>query len=1680
MQPVSFVSSFRHAFVVELLLCFGVVFSCFEQGTAQGHDGRFGNEWIDYTPGKAYYKVRVAKDGWYRIPMSTLQQAGVTAGSVPLNGLQLFHEGKEVPIYVKQNGNNLDYIQFYGQQNRGSYDQHCYNDSMEHFNEAYSMYNDTAAYFLTWKNSPSSYQMSTRSANLSNFPTPETYFMHRSRVVYTSVWNEGLVWRISTERLSKSTFEYGEGYGSNEAPTLSTSLATPYPYRSGPDATAAVKVFTKSPFGHALEIRSGGTTYQTHNFTGWRVGRFEATVPASVVQSTNTDVTLSGTANSSDRYYTAYAELTYPRLFNFDGKAVFEFNVPAHNQRKSLEINNIDATNAGPNNFYLYDLNNRERIQCFYDGANNRLLTDLSPTTTDRRLVFINEGNTSTYTEILGVTPVTFRNFGSPLFTPTNYVIVSHPKLERDAAGNNPVLAYQGYRQSAAGGGYVVTKVSIQELYDQFAYGINNHPLAIRHFAHFIDRNWINPEYLFLIGKGRIYRNIRNNAANMLIPTFGYPPSDNILVASKDSDKPVVAVGRLSATNGDQINLYLQKIRDVEAQRNAASTLAARGWTKNILHLGGGRNSTEQNVIRNHLNTMKGIVQGPQYGGNVSSFFKTSTSPIQAAQSLFLDSLINSGVSMLTFFGHSSANSFDFNLDHPRNYSNYQKYPLIMALGCYGGSIFEVNPLISEDFIFEPQAGAGVFFASSSAAELYALNQFGRQFYNGLSGPHYGEGAAKSTQYAIRVLEATNYSVTNQMACHYMIYHGDPAYQVSATKAPDYYIDNDLVSHSPDVVTTQMNTFNLELDVYNLGRALDTVFNVRIERTYPDGSSAFVLSQRVQAPYFRDRIIVPIPVGNASALGINYFDVYIDADAEIDEEPNPAAENNNEVLRYAVAILSDAIVPVYPPEFAIVPQTPITLKASTGNTFAQNQTYAIQMDTTMYFNSPLLVQTTMTQPGGLLEWTPSTTYMDSTVYYWRVSVDSTDPTVGYQWSASSFIYINGSYPGWNQSHFFQYLRDEHTNIFIEEPHRTFRYITAIQEVVATNGLTPSPLHPENLALYFNGSKEDKCRCPSENGVYVTVVEPGTLQFWELPANTNRYGAINCDRALRPTKTLLFQTQTVAGRDSLEHFIRNVVPNGHYVLAYSLNNALPINWSQGLIDAFEEEGVWYINDWISASTPTVSPPWGTFFKKGDTTYVHKVSVLANSPYDVIDISGALEENWYQGVQTSTIIGPASYWGGLYWDHSQLPNDYAAVDVYGWNANQSARTRLLSRVTATQATLSNIDPNQYPYLQLEWHTRDSIDRSSGQLLYWRVTADLVPEAALRPDLSMTLDSSCIQRGQPLKFSVAMENISDADMDSMLVRFEILGSNLVVYQRLDSLRAGDTLHASVNFDTENLQGSRQQLLVEINPNNDQREQFHFNNIGLLGFKVRQDVINPVLDVTFDGIHIMNRDIVSGTPEIVISLSDENQYLELDELEDFSIILRHPSLPDGEMFLSPATTDMQFYPADPAKLEEENTAKIVMRPNLEADGIYTLFVSATDKSGNNSGHLSYNVDFEVINKPSITNLLNYPNPFTTSTQFVFTLTGRELPDYMKIQILTVTGKVVREISQDELGPLRIGINRTQYAWDGTDEYGDRLANGVYLYRVITKRNGQDYDLRSTRNDYLFRQGFGKMYLMR
>jgi hypothetical protein len=294
---------------------------------------------------------------------------------------------------------------------------------------------------------------------------------------------------------------------------------------------------------------------------------------------------------------------------------------------------------------------------------------------------------------------------------------------------------------------------------------------------------------------------------------------------------------------------------------------------------------------------------------------------------------------------------------------------------------------------------------------------------------------------------------------------------------------------------------------------------------------------------------------------------------------------------------------------------------------------------------------------------------------------------------------------------------------------------------------------------------------------------------------------------------------------------------------------------------------------------------------------------------------------------------------------------------------------------------------------------------------------------------------------------------------------------------LGEGDTLHISFLIDSKQFTGSNT-LYVEVNPDDDQLEQFHFNNFVYHDFYVNQDLASPILDVTFDNIHILNGDIISSKPNIVIKMTDESSKLLLN---DSSLLTVKVKYPDGTVRTFKQDSDtLRFLPAVAGI---DNTATIELNPYFTEDGDYELIVYGEDKSGNKAGNTEYRIAFKVENKPMISNMFNYPNPFSTSTAFVFTLTGSEVPQNIKIQILTITGKVVREITKQELGPIHIGRNITEFKWNGTDQFGQKLANGVYLYRVVTNLNGKPLDkyrADDDNTDKYFNKGYGKMYLMR
>jgi len=397
-------------------------------------------------------------------------------------------------------------------------------------------------------------------------------------------------------------------------------------------------------------------------------------------------------------------------------------------------------------------------------------------------------------------------------------------------------------------------------------------------------------------------------------------------------------------------------------------------------------------------------------------------------------------------------------------------------------------------------------------------------------------------------------------------------------------------------------------------------------------------------------------------------------------------------------------------------------------------------------------------------------------------------------------------------------------------------------------------------------------------------------------------------------------------------------------------------------------------------------------------------------------------------------------------------------------------------------------KFPYLQLIAYEADTAYHTPPQLKRWQVIFDPVPEAALFPSGGYAVVKNPVSEGENFQLRLPIKNISDfAFTDSLLISYSIEDAGRNMHSPIFQMKRKPFLPDSVLYDTITINtapvnnisfGGNNILWVDVNPINNKKhrlEQYHFNNTAQIAFTVNKDKINPILDVTFDGTHILNGDIVSSKPDILIALKDENKFLALNDTGNFAVYVTtaNSSSQQRIYFNNP---QIQYTKA----VLPNNSFKINYKPTLTQDGLYTLDIKATDRSGNVSGQSDYKIQYEVINKPMITEVLNYPNPFSTSTKFVFTITGNEVPQTFKIQIMTITGKVVKEITREELGYIHIGRNITEYAWDGTDQYGGKLANGVYFYHIVTRLNGNEMEHMNTSADEFFKKGLGKMVIMR
>ncbi|NUM51391.1 MAG: hypothetical protein HUU48_09760 [Flavobacteriales bacterium] len=1653
------------------------------------------NNWINYS--QKYFKVKITQEGIYRLDSATLSNAGVPLNLIDARNLQLFGRGNEIALYIEGENDGVfnasDFLEFYAMQNDGWLDHVLYNGSINNPNPYYSLYTDTASYFLTWNNSINNKRVSLETDVNFNSYTPSSFFWKESTLWFNNVYYPG---KISTGGSTDVDFIDTEGWMNNafnKGDLQNFNVPTLNAYSAGPNAKAKIVVTGQSNFNdllldHHLQIHYGPgltTAYDT-TYEGYLKLDLPFSIPANQL---NTSTLIRAQSipdlpspNYVDRSAVSFVKIEYPHTSSLSNASVYKFWVDDDLQGKTrLDISNFNSVG----NPILYDLTNNKRIIVVPSGP---IFQTLIPNNTNLKECFIT--SPAAVTNLSSLTPVNGNGFFTDYAAQnidSAFIIITHPLF------NSEAQSYATYR-SISGQNTIV--VNIEELYDQYAYGISKHPLSISYFIKNIINSWNAPQNLLLIGKSTKHNIFRKDPSgyNLChVPSFGYPASDTRLASFLNPTwNPIVATGRISAQIGNDVMVYLNKVIEHESNTTAE-------WMKQILHFAGGTNQSEVNLFEGvYLNSYKTILEDTSFGGNVKTFKKFTTAPVQTNLADSIKQFISNGVSIMTFFGHaSSSGGFDQSVDNPASWNNKGKYPFLLGNSCYAGDIHNYQSSVSEQFTLIAERGVIGFMASVDLGFASLLHAYSNEFFRQLGQVNYGKHVGLFMNNSIENLYSLgSFNDFYKSVALEMTLHGDPSIRINPHPQPDYMLHADNVFFSPEDITTETDSFEIKIIVTNLGKAINAPFDMEVRRTFPDiAKSDTVYTKIKNATYYKDTIIFKMPVDIVSGIGLNQFEIKVDASSSIAE----LNEFNNDLL-LSKTIRSGDVWPIYPYQYAIVPQQGIKLVASTGFAFEKSRNYIFELDTTDLFNSPLKQTHAVYSAGGVLEWKPSllNNMPDTMVYFWRVSKDSVDAT-GYNWRESSFQHISGK-RGWSQDHFFQFKNDSY--LFLKHNRNTLKFEFANNEkkLFCQNIGNPPPSQLGQIHYNIDTDLQDYQVCGLTPSMHIAVVDSLSLVSWgtygcELGSggcgncnmvNANhQFNNVNngCNCRSRVEKYFIFrtndQTQLIAMRDMLN----NSIPNGNYILAYSAINPLFSVWDS--FDPSIKQAFINLGSDSLINTPNDSLPYIFMTKKGYPSTT--IETLGQNKFSTITQSLVMQSNSKYGFITSEIIGPAFSWDSLFWKVQSLENsstkDSTFISIIGinWSGQQTTLYSDLPEDSAKIRLTETIDANLFPYLKLLAQKSDDSLYTAPQLDYWRVTYEPVPEAALAPNIYFSIHNDTLQEGDPLKFLVAVKNVSEFDMDSLLIAYKIYdrfkNTHPVSYPKQAPLKADSVMISTMQFNTIGFPALNN-IYVEVNPNNDQPEQYHFNNIGQYPFYVKRDKQNPLLNITFDGVHILDGDIVSPTPEIIISLTDENKFLALNDTADYSIYIINPKGQQERIwFKNYSGADVLHF--QPASLPK-NSARITYQPTFVFDGVYQLRIQATDRSKNAAGKIDYIISFEVINKSTITHILNYPNPFTTSTRFVFTLTGSKIPDVFNIQIMTITGTVVKEISKDELGPIRIGRNITEYVWDGTDQFGDRLANGLYLYRVFTRIENNSIEHKSNEADAYFHKGYGKMYLFR
>lgn len=209
-------------------------------------------------------------------------------------------------------------------------------------------------------------------------------------------------------------------------------------------------------------------------------------------------------------------------------------------------------------------------------------------------------------------------------------------------------------------------------------------------------------------------------------------------------------------------------------------------------------------------------------------------------------------------------------------------------------------------------------------------------------------------------------------------------------------------------------------------------------------------------------------------------------------------------------------------------------------------------------------------------------------------------------------------------------------------------------------------------------------------------------------------------------------------------------------------------------------------------------------------------------------------------------------------------------------------------------------------------------------------------------------------------------------------------------------------------------------------------------------EDKESPRIELFLNDENFVNGGITGANPTLIAKISD-----------NFGINTTGNGIGHDLTAILDNATGNKIILNDYYQTEKDSFNCGIVRYPLEdlTPGDHKISVRAWDVNNNSSvQELTFHVVSE--DKFELKHVLNYPNPFTTHTDFYFEHNQAGGTFDIQVNIYTISGKLVKTIYDTQ---FMDGNRCNAISWNGLDDFGDKLAKGTYLYRIRVKnQDGQ------------------------